>query len=350
MILTCGHIFREWNDRTKIHVDFFGPEAEQQVLARVIKYDLKSDVALLSVPTRRTLRIAKVAKEKTVAPNQNVLATGCEHGRDVEAFPTRVTKVDKYLGPPNLCIAGQPQQGRSGGGLFDTRGQVVGVCNAADKEDNEGLYAALGAIDALLDQSQLGFIYREDAKQPIFDRELDRISTIEPPQLARAMPGTMRATNPVPNADLFMAATRPNESRNAEVRNAIPADPAARFAQGLSRPITSTQVETSQATSGSAEVILTIRSHDDPQGQARVVHLANVGPEFLEHVAAAQRTQMNSSANASVGTPRGPTNDGSSRGDARMVPTTLTRPGESLLPAGPQLRRDVSANPAVWPR
>ena len=37
-------------------------------------------------------------------------------------------------------------EGRSGGGLFNEKGELIGVCYAADYEGNEGLYAALDSI------------------------------------------------------------------------------------------------------------------------------------------------------------------------------------------------------------
>jgi thiol-disulfide isomerase/thioredoxin len=51
LILTCGHIFREWSERGRVSVDFFDGAAERGVPARVVKYNLKSDVALLAIST-----------------------------------------------------------------------------------------------------------------------------------------------------------------------------------------------------------------------------------------------------------------------------------------------------------
>jgi hypothetical protein len=51
-------------------------------------------------------------------------------------------------------------QGRSGGGLFAIDGTLIGVCNAADPADNEGLFAALPAIHEQLDEAGLAFVYR----------------------------------------------------------------------------------------------------------------------------------------------------------------------------------------------
>jgi hypothetical protein len=89
-----------------------------------------------------------------------VVTVGCNGGADPTIHHSRVTAVDKYLGPPNVQVAGQPVQGRSGGGLFAIDGTLVGVCNAADPADNEGLFAALPAIHEQLDEAGLAFVYR----------------------------------------------------------------------------------------------------------------------------------------------------------------------------------------------
>jgi hypothetical protein len=84
-----------------------------------------------------------------------VVSIGCNHGEPATPRVSRVTTIDKFLGPPNVQVAGAPVQGRSGGGLFSADGYVVGVCNAADPEDDEGLYAAVAAIHAELNQAGL---------------------------------------------------------------------------------------------------------------------------------------------------------------------------------------------------
>ena len=49
LILTCGHIFRDSQGKGRITVDLFGPQAPQKVPARLVGYDLKSDVGLVSI-------------------------------------------------------------------------------------------------------------------------------------------------------------------------------------------------------------------------------------------------------------------------------------------------------------
>ncbi len=84
---------------------------------------------------------------------------GCDGGADVTAKETHVTSINRYVGAPNLQVAFQPVQGRSGGGLFTPDGLVVGVCYAADPEANEGLFASLPALCTELDRAGLSFVY-----------------------------------------------------------------------------------------------------------------------------------------------------------------------------------------------
>ena len=87
-----------------------------------------------------------------------------------------MTSLNKFAGPKNVEVAGQPVQGRSGGGLFDCEGYVVGVCNAADPADNEGLFAAVETLHKELDQAHLSVVYQSS-----------------PPGAARAVPTAIAA-------------------------------------------------------------------------------------------------------------------------------------------------------------
>ena len=94
-----------------------------------------------------------------IAKGDRVITVGCNHGGAATAEESSITAINKFRLPPNLSVAGLPVQGRSGGGLFTADGLVIGVCNAADPTDNEGLYAALAAIQNELDEAGLTAIY-----------------------------------------------------------------------------------------------------------------------------------------------------------------------------------------------
>jgi hypothetical protein len=90
-----------------------------------------------------------------------VFSIGCNHGADPTIADNKIIAVNRYHGPPNLVVGGRPVDGRSGGGLFTKDGLLIGVCNAADSEYDEGLYAALGNVHSELDGVGLSYIYRK---------------------------------------------------------------------------------------------------------------------------------------------------------------------------------------------
>jgi hypothetical protein len=99
----------------------------------------------------------------TVRPGDRVFTIGCDKGADPSVRQTHITAVNKYRGKPNFTAAGQPIDGRSGGGLFSADGCLIGICNAADPRDDEGLYAGLASIHWQLDQIGQSEIYQRSA-------------------------------------------------------------------------------------------------------------------------------------------------------------------------------------------
>lgn len=347
LILSCGHIFREWNSRGRVSVDFFDESGERSVPARVVKYNLKSDVALLAVTTRRKLHVARVASSRSrLQKGEAVLAAGCEHGADVEAFPTKITQIDKYLGPPNLCIAGQPKQGRSGGGLFNRQGHVIGVCNAADQEDNEGLYASLGAVHQLLDDAKLDFVYREDAPTPAFAREFERQLTHEPPTMPNRMPTDDRedrlrndqaivteARQPTPlqfpSNTMPAPAFAPNNSTNNSASHLAPANP------GVNPTATN-------------ELVVIFRDDKTASAQGRVVHLRDVSADLMARLAAEEKLQTARVPQPQAGAMPAPRSANGLTPTAN--PSAPTSSGANLLPNAGGLRRDMNAAPVSFTR
>jgi hypothetical protein len=80
---------------------------------------------------------------------------GCGHGNNPTQQKHVVTQTDRYEGPSNIIeCTGVPVQGRSGGGLFNQQGEVVGVCMAADEQGRRGLYVGLKAIQGFLNSER----------------------------------------------------------------------------------------------------------------------------------------------------------------------------------------------------
>jgi thiol-disulfide isomerase/thioredoxin len=265
LILTCGHLFRASQGKGTVSVDLFeaGPQGLRvvgQVPAQVISYDLNRDVALLSIRPNRPVSVAPVAPPRTAMERGDRAASiGCSNGQDPTLLATRVTSRDRYQGPPNIETSGAPVEGRSGGGLFNAQGQLVGVCFAADHEGNEGLYAALESIHGELDRLGLKEIYaKSDAESP--PDSLPVVRGQEP--LAPVMPlpesvavGPAAATGAVGPAE---AAAAPQGLSTAEQ---------AAWEEIMSRATTH-------------EVICIIRPKE-AGGQSEVIALDNVSPEFI---------------------------------------------------------------------
>ncbi|HEY2147266.1 MAG TPA: trypsin-like peptidase domain-containing protein, partial [Pirellulales bacterium] len=198
LILTCGHIFRDSDGKGEIFVDLFGDESPQHVAGRLVACDLERDVALVNIKTRAQVVAAHVAPSNyAVHEGDQVTGIGCSNGADPTVEEGRVNSLDRFRGPPNIEVSGQPVQGRSGGGLFNSQGQVIGVCNAADPTDNEGMFAAQGSIYKELDRAGLSFIYQAGLRRPNAVGEMASDARIsnggdraigDPPQMPQRMP------------------------------------------------------------------------------------------------------------------------------------------------------------------
>ena len=133
-----------------------------------------------------------------------VTSVGCGHGANPTPWETHITAVNRYQGHANVEAARAPEEGRSGGGLFNAAGQLIGVCFAADPQGNEGLYASIDSIYQKLDALNLSDTLQtppggsaqpmEIAQQPQSSPSLQ-----QPPQLAAATaPFEVRGQSPIP--------------------------------------------------------------------------------------------------------------------------------------------------------
>lgn len=268
LIMTCAHIFRDSGGRGTITVDLFAPGAVGPVSGALLDYNLKHDTALVAI--RPGIKVAPVPvppKTYQVRAGDRAFSIGCDHGRNPTLHDTHVTAINKYVRPANIVAAGEPVIGRSGGGLFSSDGQLIGVCNLADPTDKEGIYAALPLLHDGLDRTGLALVYQRNAQQiastptPPASPNLEPLPPRQPPSMPKQMP-----RSPL------------NDPRLAPVpQSAIPpSEPRAPF--GWEYPADDT------------EITMIFRSKSNPQ-DPRVVILDRASPDMLNWLSQQARSR-----------------------------------------------------------
>ncbi|MES1213098.1 MAG: serine protease, partial [Singulisphaera sp.] len=264
LVLTCGHVFRDSQGKGKILVDMFGPGAPKGVAGQVIGYDLKRDVGLVSFRPGVPVTVARLAPhDYQVKPGDPVLSIGCDNGREPSVRNSHVTSTDKFLPPPNIQVAGQPVEGRSGGGLFTSSGLLIGVCNAADPTDNQGLYAAIGSIHSELARKGLTGMLAQPAPPPP--------AVMEPLSMAKNMPATdMRSSAPrvVPTSSEDPRGPVGGAQLSASERSVL---------------------EKIRASAGDAEVVCIVRPLTDPHSMSEIVVIDRASQDLLRQLASERR-------------------------------------------------------------
>ena len=149
LILTCGHIVRNLSSGATIETDFFSSNGPETFVAEMVVADQQSDLGILAIRTSDPLPVIRVAGQPAVK-DEEVYSIGCGGGSEPTVQKLNVTSLNRYLGPDNIECTGVPVRGRSGGGLFNRGGDLIGVCIAADPKDKRGLYSGLKPIIQIL--------------------------------------------------------------------------------------------------------------------------------------------------------------------------------------------------------
>ncbi len=258
LVVTCGHIFRDSQGKGKITVDLFAGGQVRSVEGRLLAYEAdKRDIGFVVIRPGSTIAPVPVAtKQQQLQVGLAAFSIGCNRGAAPTVEQTRVTAVNRYAHGPNLEIEGQPVDGRSGGGLFSTTGELIGVCNAADFQENKGLYASLPLVHEYLAKLGLNRLIRD------------------------ASPGT-----PAPAAASFVAGTVPASERTAPAAASIPSATA---------PVTPPLGAVTRA----SELICVVR---DPQtGRERVIVVRQPTAQLISQLEAASRPVAGSAPVAQV--------------------------------------------------
>lgn len=278
LVVTCAHLFRDANGNAidpanRLSVELFdtasgSPRVVQRVAGQLISYDFEADVALVAIrPTGQVAAAPIAASPGELRVGDLVRSVGCDLGADPTVRESRVVDLNRYDGPPNIEAAGAPIQGRSGGGLFNAEGALIGVCNFADEAADEGIYAGLASIHAQLDKIGLSELYRASAVAP---SSTFAAANTTPPVPAATTGLTPVERSPVVRGQNFVGATNPSLGE--------PTSPA------LQPPALSIEEEATLSEIVSrgerSEVVVLIRPTESG-GPTEVVTLDSASPEFV---------------------------------------------------------------------
>ncbi|MFG0261049.1 MAG: serine protease, partial [Novipirellula sp. JB048] len=255
LVLTCVHLFRETKGEGKIEVDLFVGGQVQTVLAQLLDYDAdERDIALVVIrPGVAIEPVEVISSVDQVRVGQPAFSYGCDRGDDPSRRDTRVTGVNKYdqhINASNLEIEGAPIDGRSGGGLFDDAGRLIGVCNAADYKGDVGIYAGPGAVHWQLDRVNLTSLYQRE----------------------RVPAAPQRIASADPHAGLPAAALQPSAIASPGGHPASVAAAPNQIASAGDR------------SAGDQEVIVIIRDRNSPDRATRVMTVNEPTADFLQMV------------------------------------------------------------------
>lgn len=240
LVLTCGHLFRESQGHGPIMVDLFASGARGPVPGQLIAYEAdQRDIGLVSIrPGVQVLPIRVAPPTFHPQLDEPVFHIGCDHGNRPTVTMTTISSIDRYLGPPNLEVRGHPEEGRSGGGLFNANGMLIGICNAADLKEDRGIYASLPTIQMKLKELHLEYVYEQPRTTPV------------------GLTGSLAATVPTVNRSAVSS----------------PANP----------PIMPAMSRSGVAGRNDLEVICIVRSRSNPAATSRVVVLESPSQQLLQ--------------------------------------------------------------------
>ncbi len=303
LVLTCGHIFRESAGKGAIEVQIHTPNGAKTVQGNLIAWEPDyRDIGLVAIRPGAFVTAAAVASSANFRPNDPVFSIGCDHGADPTMRRGRITSLDRFEGSPNIEVTGKPTLGRSGGGLFNSAGQVIGVCKLANPADDEGIYASIKSVHFHLDKVGLSQVYSARpapshpvAESPVAESPVARSPVARSPvaksPVADSPVGRQTAPPQPTAASLASASATRGEPNVARAANLTQVGNVRAPARAIAQAI--------QNRSADTEVIVIMRPRNEPNGLSEVLIVDDASDELIESIRrAVGRSRLG--ANASV--------------------------------------------------
>ncbi|KYH02906.1 serine protease [Bradyrhizobium sp. DOA1] len=182
---------------------------EAAVALRVVSSDATNDLALLQAPSSVAFKEFARIRDRSIRSGDSVVAIGFPYrGLLSSDFTVTTGIVSSLSGMRNdsrfLQISAPVQPGNSGGPLFDTTGQIVGVVTA--KLDNLRIAVATGNIP-----ENINFAIKTGALRDFLDNSVVPYQTAEPK-------GDLKTTDIAANARAYTMLISCNATEQADAK------------------------------------------------------------------------------------------------------------------------------------
>ena len=150
-VLTCSHIFEDAGqliENPEPIVERFDSERRpaEKATGELLWISKPDDLAIVRVPLEGG--VAATIATKQVTRLDCTYNAGCTNAGTPTVLGGTILTVERYTQPLSYTVHGGSSQGRSGGGLFNARGELIGVCYGT--ADNEGFYTSLRRVRAAI--------------------------------------------------------------------------------------------------------------------------------------------------------------------------------------------------------
>lgn len=182
---------------------------EAAMVLRVVSSDANNDLALLQAPSTATFKEYARIRDRSIRSGDSVVAIGFPfHGLLTSDFTVTTGIVSSLSGMRNdsrfLQISAPVQPGNSGGPLFDTTGQIVGVVTG--KLDGLRVAVATGSIP-----ENINFAIKTGALRDFLDNSVVPYQTAEPK-------GELKTTDIAGNARAYTMLISCNGTQQADAK------------------------------------------------------------------------------------------------------------------------------------
>lgn len=294
LILTCGHLFRDMKTEDKLFVDYYRDGQWYSAEGRVVQFFAdERDIGVVACTSTVPVEPVAINYADTLAPQSPAFSIGCDRGTPPTLQSTTIVALNRYLGPANIEISGAPVDGRSGGGLFNVAGQLIGVCNAADHQDNEGIYA--GQLQILNQLQSLGLQLPSATMAPQTAlASYPQSNTMTQPATANPAPGNAAGLSiPASQPATFTGGNNAPQTIDPTMQSMTELE----TTRGQNRMLEMTATPTTQesvsqsalSTTSTPEVVVIVRDGTNPPREVRV---PKPSPELLRWIAEQAATSL----------------------------------------------------------